>query len=159
MTRRYTPPALALWFALLGGPALAHEMTGRADLHPPSVVVEARYGDGTAVAFADTAVHSPAGDGEFQAARTDANGRFAFLPDRPGPWRVSVDDGMGHRVELGVPIDDRFLAGVPPAPLPAPTAPAAGWRLLMGFCLLLGLTGTWLWWRTRRSAAAPPDRP
>jgi nickel transport protein len=34
---------------------------------------------------------------EFVVARTDRNGRFAFLPDRPGLWRVEASDDEGHK--------------------------------------------------------------
>jgi nickel transport protein len=53
-------------------------------------------------------VYAPGGgDTEFQNGRTDARGRFAFLPDRPGVWRVKVDAGMGHGfdIEIEVPPD------------------------------------------------------
>ena len=35
---------------------------------------------------------------EFQNGRTDAQGRFAFLPDKPGTWTIVVADNMGHKV-------------------------------------------------------------
>ena len=37
-------------------------------------------------------------------AVTDAQGRFAFMPDAPGQWRIIMADNMGHRVEHAVEV-------------------------------------------------------
>ncbi|NQT92354.1 MAG: hypothetical protein HQ559_06305, partial [Lentisphaerae bacterium] len=59
--------------------------------------IEAAYDDGSPMAFCDVSVFSP-GDpvSEYQTGITDPRGRFAFIPDTNGVWKVTVDDGMGH---------------------------------------------------------------
>ena len=55
--------------------------------------------------YAKVEVYSPAdAKVEFQNGRTDAQGRFAFMPDTPGQWRIIMADNMGHRVEHAVDV-------------------------------------------------------
>ena len=69
------------------------------------VGVEARYDSGQAMAYCEAKVFSPTNaETEFQQGITDRNGRFMFYPDGTGVWHVSVDDGMGHMFEGGVPV-------------------------------------------------------
>lgn len=57
-------------------------------------------------------VYSPSGgDNPFQLGQTDVHGRFSFVPDAPGLWRVVVKDGLGHVAEAAVEIDDAFISG------------------------------------------------
>ena len=50
-------------------------------------------------AYAEAKLYGPdSADVEFQNGRTDAQGRFAFLPDKPGTWTIVVADNMGHKV-------------------------------------------------------------
>ena len=72
-----------------------HEQQGEA------VLVRFAYSDDRGAEFA--AVRVTGADGkEFQNGRTDARGRFAFIPDAPGVWRITVTDGMGRKVEHAV---------------------------------------------------------
>jgi len=88
----------------------------------------------------------------FQSGRADAAGRFAFVPDRAGDWHVVVDDELGHRREVVVPIADSELSGrtevagdaleaagedPPPEPraLPVPLA------VVVGLSVIFGATG------------------
>lgn len=84
----------------LPGVALAHG-TGYRVLHQgKAVTLECYYSDGTAMAYAEAYIFSPEdADLEHQNGRTDKNGRIAFFPDTPGPWRVDVSDGMGHKIQ------------------------------------------------------------
>jgi nickel transport protein len=64
---------------------------------------EARYSTGAPVSFADVLIHCPQEGGvELQNGRTDRHGRFAFIPDKDGDWRVELDAGMGHRLEFAM---------------------------------------------------------
>jgi len=122
----------------------AHELAVLPRAVGESVIVTANYGGTAPAAFCQVAVFSPAKAGaEFQTGRTDARGRFAFLPDVGGKWRVIVDDEMGHRQEATI---DWNAAGGPAAEA---TAQPAWQKALTGASLLLGLTGMWLWWRVR----------
>jgi nickel transport protein len=77
------------------GNAFAHGATCRQAGGP--VAVECLYDSGSPMAFCDVAVYGAAsGDSVILTGATDAAGRFAFVPGSGGPWRVVVDDGMGH---------------------------------------------------------------
>jgi nickel transport protein len=59
--------------------------------------VEAVYHGGEPMAFCDVSVFRPGGEeAPYQTGSTDPRGRFAFVPDTTGTWKVTVDDGMGH---------------------------------------------------------------
>ena len=106
-----------------------------------AVTLHAGYSTGAPVAYGEVMVFAPDDTAtEFQNGRTDRNGDFAFLPDAPGPWRITVDAGMGHRVRLDLAIG-ADAAKLPPAP-PPNTGPL---RILLGLSLLanLGLAAAW----------------
>ena len=80
-------------------------------------VVEAKYAGGEVMSFAKVTVSAPNSDKPFQTGRTDRNGKFAFVPDVPGTWRLVADDEMGHRLTMAVEVPAASLAGQnePPA--------------------------------------------
>ncbi len=141
-------PALALALFACAASPRAHGLHLKAEEAGGGViVVRAGYDPGGPVALADVTI-SPPGDGPpFQRGQTDVNGGFAFLPDAPGQWRITVNDGSGHRAELAV----EYQPGAPPAAA-APAAKPVGplWGLIPGVAILLG--AAWLWRRR-----APPD--
>jgi len=118
-----------------------------------SVAVEALYDDGRPMAFCDASVFSPADpDQPFQTGMTDPGGRFAFVPDTHGAWGVTVDDGMGHAVNVRVTVGADQLAVDETG-----RRPERGTALLVGLCLVFGLFGVYS--LVRRSAGhARSDR-
>lgn len=70
-----------------------------------TVVFEVFFSNGSPMAFAAVKVFSP-GDQNvpYQTGRTDAGGRFAFVPSSEGMWRAEVDDGMGHKREISAEV-------------------------------------------------------
>ncbi|WP_022661329.1 hypothetical protein [Paucidesulfovibrio longus] len=110
MTREVRKTALGVLAALLllglGHAALAsaHGIR-RIHYEQTATVIETAFSDGTTASFAQVLIYAPGGgDTEFQNGRTDARGRFAFLPDRPGVWRVKVDAGMGHGFDMEIEV-------------------------------------------------------
>jgi hypothetical protein len=84
-------------------PALCLSHGVKHSLFSAGTGIEAAYDDGRPMAFCDVVVFSPADpDNEYQSGITDPSGRFAFVPDTNGLWRVTVDDGMGHLVTAEV---------------------------------------------------------
>ncbi len=76
--------------------------------------IEASYDDGRPMAFCDVTVYFPAGEKKiYLAGETDANGRFIFIPDASGRFRVAVDDGMGHVTAIEFEFNDGSVAGKP----------------------------------------------
>jgi nickel transport protein len=70
------------------------------------VVIEFFYSDKKPMQYAEVLVLSPENDTiEYQNGRTDQNGRFAFLPEMHGKWRVQVNDGVGHAVSAAVAVN------------------------------------------------------
>lgn len=152
---------------LLAGFAHGLELSLSGDDGPR--IVTARYAAGSPAADADVVVTAPmAGAGSadavaWQTGRTDPMGRFAFVPDRPGEWRVSVDDGQGHRAEVTFVVGaeaeaeievsdqssphthDDAVAGESEGEQPVGAAlPRGGerfWQLATGLALIAALTG------------------
>ena len=81
--------------AVPAGVCLGHG--AHCDIIDGAAAIEARYHDGNPMAFCDVEVFRP-GEGTevFQTGVTDSHGRFVFVPDTTGEWKVTVDDGMGH---------------------------------------------------------------
>jgi len=126
--------------------AFAHDLDIATRLTPPVAVLKATYAGADPVPFAKVQVFSPAGV-EFQNAYTDKNGSFSFVPDSIGAWRVVIDDELGHRREVSVPVGT--LDGAT-----ANTQPSASRieRALLGLSLILGLTGFWYGFQSRKKS-------
>ncbi|QJT08180.1 hypothetical protein [Oceanidesulfovibrio marinus] len=105
-------PGLVLAVALLvlctTGRAQAHGVTMTTRLMGDDIVVAfAKYSTGEPMAYAEVAVYAPGKDDvAFQDGYADNQGRFAFLPDSHGAWRIVVNDGMGHRAETTVDVEE-----------------------------------------------------
>lgn len=92
------PLAVAVFF-VAAVTASAHGVS-YSYLEPSSVVAfHARFSGGVPMAYSAVTVISPGGE-EVQSGLTDNKGRFAFIPDEKGMWRVSVDGGMGHLLQF-----------------------------------------------------------
>lgn len=149
MQKRFLPLlALACCVALPLSPcaAQAHALRAAHERQGETVLVRFAYSDGKAPPFA--AVRVLGADGrEFQNGRTDARGRFAFVPDAPGRWRIHISDGMGHKTEHAVDIAATDAPAAAPAAPAAADAPAAlplraglGLSLLANLALLIALS-------------------
>ncbi len=56
------------------------------------------YVSGEPMAYVKIKVFGPGDEKmEFQNGRADRQGVFAFVPDKPGPWRVEAQDEEGHK--------------------------------------------------------------
>ena len=103
----YTRSVASLVFGallLLGAAqAQAHALYAAHTWQGTVALVQFAYAGGSVPTYAKVEVYSPAdAKVEFQNGRTDAQGRFAFMPDTPGQWRIIMADNMGHRVEHAV---------------------------------------------------------
>lgn len=153
---------LLILFADLPQTALAHGVAWEAAPQPAKALLF-RYSDGTAMRYAAIKTFSPADAKiEHQQGHSDKNGRFAFVPDVPGDWRILASDGLGHRVEavVNVAADEMGENRAATDPL-SPAAPgrwsAPLWaRITVGFSLLLNAFGAAHFFRNRkkRSGAA-----
>ncbi len=78
-----------------------------------AVVLEFFYSTGEKMSYREARVYSPK-DSKFaaQTGRTDEQGRFAFIPDVSGEWRVVVKDEEGHQCEANITISEALTASV-----------------------------------------------
>lgn len=130
------------WCAAPG--ASAHALEAKEVEAGNARALEFDYSTGGTANYAEVRVYAPDNaDVEFQNGRTDALGRFAFLPDKAGTWTVVVADGMGHKVSHPVAVTS---SGEPAEEVPegltasSKVFPALlGISLLANFFLLLAL--------------------
>ena len=128
---------------------LAHGVKYKILGSPPGI--EVRYEDvrGTPMSYAAVKVYPPDNPSlPFQEGYTDRNGRFVFLPDKPGVWKVEVNDGMGHAVEVEIEVDEEFKTTGDSG---ADGRRLGVWRgILTGVGIIWGLMGTIFYISVRR---------
>ena len=80
------------------------------ELNP--IALEFFYSTGEKMSYREARVFSPK-DSKFaaQTGRTDEQGRFAFIPDTSGEWRVIVRDEEGHQCEANISVTEDFIGG------------------------------------------------
>ena len=90
-------------------PGYAHGV-GYREISLKSIPLEFFYSTGEKMSYREAKVFSP-NDSKFavQSGRTDEQGRFAFIPDVSGEWRVIVQDEEGHRCEAKINITQEFF--------------------------------------------------
>ena len=114
-----------------------------------AVAVKGEYLEGRPMAYAEAEVWEPDGTEAAQHGSADRHGIFAFVPDRDGVWRVTLDDGMGHRVEAVVEIG----AGAPASGMTKGSTLAGGLSAaVVGVSLIFGFFGFWSLFLRRESA-------
>ena len=80
----------------------AHGVKGK--IGKGGIGIIAEYTTGEPMSYAKVVITAPNKKIPFQIGRTDRNGRFCFYPDMQGMWKIVVEDGMGHRLQLDVPV-------------------------------------------------------
>ena len=105
LTRNMAAIVLGALLSLVASQAQAHALYAAHTWQGAVALVQFAYSGGEQPTYAKVEVYSPADSKvEFQNGRTDAQGRFAFMPDAPGQWRIIMADNMGHRVEHAVDV-------------------------------------------------------
>ena len=91
---------------LSAGEIFAHGV-GYRESELRAIPLEFSYSTGEKMSYCEASVFSP-NDSKFaaQTGRTDEQGRFAFIPDVSGDWRIVVSDGQGHRCEAVIKIEN-----------------------------------------------------
>lgn len=139
-------PWIYAWAFLLAASGMAHahgmfhEITRK-----ETVVVTAEFDDGDPASYAQVKVYSPdGGEVEYQNGRTDRKGCFAFLPDRPGEWRIEIDGGMGHRILTAFVVNEASEA-------PKKQSSVGAWPkwhgIVTGLSLIFGICGFLMYFR------------
>jgi hypothetical protein len=147
----------------LEGEGRAHGLELSLQVEGTRRVLTASYASGVPAGDAEVVLSAPPMEGGvaeegavWQRGRTDPLGRFIFAPDRPGRWRITVDDGQGHRATVAFSVGDpepvvTVDSSAPhPEGRPGPGTAGAGagagpglrlWQLATGVSLIAGLTG------------------
>jgi len=109
------------------------------------------------VQFASVKVYAPGNDSvEYANGRTDTEGRFAFVPNRPGTWKVVLHMDSSHgphgftakfevAEDLSVPVQGKAFTLLG--------------RLVIGVGFILGATGWLAYWAERRRLKSLSDLP
>ena len=97
---------------LCAGDSYAHGV-GYRHSELKSIALEFFYSTGEKMSYREARVFSPK-DSKFaaQTGRTDEQGRFAFIPDTSGEWRVIVRDEEGHQCEAKITVSENLSASV-----------------------------------------------
>jgi nickel transport protein len=111
------------------------------------------YSTGEPMLFAKIKVFTPSRpEAPAQESVADLNGYFSFVPFENGDWRLTAEDGMGHRGEIVIAVaDEAPLEAVNEAPstkLPVPLAAA------LGLSLIVNIFAVWHFAGLRRKGAA-----
>lgn len=126
----------------------AHGVSG--EVSTGGMAVIARYSDGKPMSYARVKITAPEGGPSFQSGRTDRNGRFCFYPDGPGTWTVVVDDEMGHRLTLQVPVGEN-RGSTAATSVGGGNSVAPRWMgAVAGIGIIFGLTGIVMAIKSRR---------
>ena len=138
----------AIIFLLPPGP-YAHGVRG--NVGTGAVVVSAEYDTGEPMSYARVKISAPGARVGFQSGRTDRNGRFCFSPDTPGDWMVVVDDEIGHRLEVVVPVNkakkiitDQQTDGADKGYLSRYEG------AIMGVSIIFWIFGIFFWWKGKK---------
>ncbi|GHT56104.1 hypothetical protein FACS1894109_04130 [Spirochaetia bacterium] len=111
------------------------DVTGQAGVR----TVRFGYTDGEYMLFAKVKVYAPsAPDATVQESMTDQDGYFSFVPFEKGDWRLTAEDGMGHKGEIVITVADEAAPGAADVPntsssnkLPRPIAIILGLSLIL----------------------------
>jgi len=141
--------AFILSLVLLPSLIYAHGVRGR--VGKGGIVVIAEYDTGEPMSYAKVVITAPDKKMPFQIGRTDRNGRFCFFPDISGKWKVVISDGMGHQLQLIVPINKKMeisseyykkntlLDGM-----------SKFQRVIIGLSLIFGISGIIAGWKAKK---------
>ena len=130
-------PLIAALALLLPGGLRAHGLTAEIESSERTVTVKCAYTNGDP-AQAEVLVHSPSDATRYFAIlSTDPFGLAHFEPDVAGQWRLTADDGLGHRASVEFSVDGAGVA-----------RPVGGGLSQLGRYLALALAcvGLLAWW-------------
>jgi nickel transport protein len=122
------------------------------------------YSTGESMLFASVKVYPPSTpDATVQESMTDRDGYFSFVPFENGPWRLTVEDGMGHKGEITLTVtgvgsgDDAGNAAAASAAPGRTDGAHPALRIMLGLSLILNIFAVYRFILERRSKARRPD--
>jgi uncharacterized GH25 family protein len=113
--------------------------TGKPDVHTVRFV----YTDGESMLFAKVKVFPPSSpDAAAQESIADRYGYFSFVPFEDGEWRLTAEDGMGHKGEIFVTVAGESTAETAQSAAPAGKLPMP-FGITLGLSLILNVFTLW----------------
>ncbi len=129
--------------------SMAHGVRGK--VASGGVIVKAEYTTGDPMSYAKVVITAPDKKIPFQIGRTDRNGRFCFYPDIPGKWKVVVEDGMGHRLEMNLPVKHVGHVGISGyVETPMQRRISKYLKAITGISIIFGIFGCLVGWKGYR---------
>ncbi|MGE5239775.1 MAG: hypothetical protein ACM3ON_13350 [Chloroflexota bacterium] len=129
----------------------AHAHTVNYDVQQKGIAVRVFYSANDPASYSEYEVYGPGDSLPHQTGRTDKNGFVAFVPERPGIWRIKVLGESAHGFH-GVTIEVKVDEGLDLASFSKPLV--ATWtKLLTGISLIVGIFGIYAFIRSRRSGS------
>jgi uncharacterized GH25 family protein len=126
------------------------EVTGQ----PVVRTVRFSYTDGTSMLFAKIKVFSPSSpDAPVQESVADRDGYFSFVPFENGDWRLTAEDGMGHRGEIVITVTGETAVVTAENAAPSNKLPTAI-AIVLGISLILNIFALWYFVGLRKKGAA-----
>jgi nickel transport protein len=154
MSRRIVASLVALWAGIaMSGSRDARAHSIQYEVKQTGVAVRAYYSASDPAAYSQYELRGPGDEEAHQTGRTDRNGYLAFVPDRPGIWRVQVwgESSHGfHGVSTDVKVDQALNVESFSKPLVATHT-----KLVTGVSLAFGLFGLYALWASRRKGDRP----
>ncbi len=153
MNRRLNLYTSLLFVFLITGTAM------RAEAHSINYFVEqkgmairAYYSENDPAAYSQYELYGPGDKEPHQIGRTDKNGYVAFVPDRPGIWKLQIwgESSHGyHGVTTEINVDKNLGLESFSKPLVATYT-----KFVTGISLIIGLFGMYALWLSRRRKSA-----
>ena len=109
--------------------------------------IRAMFDSGEPMSEADVLVFPPGSTISSVTEKTDAQGIFYFVADRPGTWTMQVRDKTGHGMRINLDIDETLsIKGDPQKGGGLNTAR----KVIMAICVAWGAIGTALYFKGRK---------
>ncbi len=116
------------------------------------MAIRAYYSENDPAAYSQYELYGPGDKEPHQTGRTDKNGYVAFLPDRPGIWKLQVwgESTHGyHGVTTEINVDKNLGLESFSKPLVATYT-----KFVTGISLIIGVFGLYALWLSRRPKSA-----
>lgn len=128
----------------------SHGVTGT--FEKGGIFVIAHYDDGEAFSYAETTIMAPDSNLPFASGWTDRNGRFCFYPDEVGEYIATIQDKMGHRVEIKIPYKEDMNASLTEEKEMASLQTNGHFeKKVLALSIIFWIFGFFFWWKGKNS--------
>jgi nickel transport protein len=143
---------LATFFVLPLVVTFVYAHTVNYDIQQKGIAVKIFYTAGDPASHSGYEIYGPSDDIPYQTGRTDKNGFLAFVPDRPGTWKIKVlgESAHGfHGVTTEIQVDKALDLKSFNKPLVATSV-----KLITGISIIIGLFGVYALFRARKGISS-----